>query len=547
MTSDSQDIESATTAMSPVITDAPDSKTRRYDRQLRLWAASGQSALESSRILVLSGTATSTSILKNLVLPGIGHFTILDDAKVSNEDAGNNFFLEGPESIGKPRASEAVRLLRELNESVDGAAELSDISSAIAKGASYFADYSLVIAHNIPYSQLNQLSEILWSDVTLPHLIIVRSAGFLAEFSIQFHEHTIIESHPEMPPSLRLDKPFPALLEHARSLDFENMDVTDHGHIPYAVILVRAMDDWKAKNGGKAPTTTAERDAFKKSIYAMKKKSDEENFDEAVTQFRRAFVETKVPMDVADLFQDQGLTSLTPQSSPFFHLLAALREFCSRPPHTLPLSAALPDMKADTKNYVHLQKLYKTQSEKEKDEFKEILAQSGIGVAGVEMGMVDDFVKNCHGLRILRGKRWGALDANPTALASALLSSPREAATHLALSSVSVLLEQTPQKAITTEAVTAHVLNLLPKGTELPSEVEEALGEVHVPSHSHLDESADLTVSVRSPTADLPNTAAFLGGIVAQEAIKMITKQYVPVNGICAIDLIGCTTGIVRV
>lgn len=50
-----------------------------------------------------------------------------------------------------------------------------------------------------------------------------------------------------MPPSLRLDKPFPALLEHARSLDFENMDVTDHGHIPYAVILVRAMDDWKSK------------------------------------------------------------------------------------------------------------------------------------------------------------------------------------------------------------------------------------------------------------------------------------------------------------
>lgn len=50
-----------------------------------------------------------------------------------------------------------------------------------------------------------------------------------------------------MPPSLRLDKPFPELLEHARSLDFDGMDVTDHGHIPYAIILVRAMDDWKAK------------------------------------------------------------------------------------------------------------------------------------------------------------------------------------------------------------------------------------------------------------------------------------------------------------
>ncbi len=48
----------------------------------------------SFRILVLSGTGTPTSILKNLVSPGVGYFTILDSATVSSEDAGNNFFLE---------------------------------------------------------------------------------------------------------------------------------------------------------------------------------------------------------------------------------------------------------------------------------------------------------------------------------------------------------------------------------------------------------------------------------------------------------------------
>ena len=31
------------------------------------------------------------------------------------------------------------------------------------------------------------------------------------------------------------------------SIDFENMDVTDHGHIPYVVILVRVLEDWKKK------------------------------------------------------------------------------------------------------------------------------------------------------------------------------------------------------------------------------------------------------------------------------------------------------------
>jgi len=48
---------------------------------------------------------------------------------------------------------------------------------------------------------------------------------------------------------------------------------------------------------------------------------------------------------------------------------------------------------------------------------------------------------------------------------------------------------------------------------------------------------------VRAPTADLPNVAAFLGGMVAQEAIKMITRQYIPVNGYCVIDLVDTWTG----
>ena len=46
-------------------------------------------------------------------------------------------------------------------------------------------------------------------------------------------------------PSLRLDKPFPALLDQAMSLDFERMDPTEYGHIPYVLSLVRLLEDWK--------------------------------------------------------------------------------------------------------------------------------------------------------------------------------------------------------------------------------------------------------------------------------------------------------------
>lgn len=46
-------------------------KSVKYDRQLRLWAANGQEALEKSRICLINGTATGAETLKNLVLPGL--------------------------------------------------------------------------------------------------------------------------------------------------------------------------------------------------------------------------------------------------------------------------------------------------------------------------------------------------------------------------------------------------------------------------------------------------------------------------------------------
>jgi amyloid beta precursor protein binding protein 1 len=36
-----------------------------------------------------------------------------------------------------------------------------------------------------------------------------------------------------------------------------------------------------------------------------------------------------------------------------------------------------------------------------------------------------------------------------------------------------------------------------------------------------------------------------MGGLVAQEVIKMITKQYVPVNGYVVVDLVDTWTAVV--
>jgi amyloid beta precursor protein binding protein 1 len=188
------------------------------------------------------------------------------------------------------------------------------------------------------------------------------------------------------------------------------MDPTDHTHVPYVIILVRALADWKTAHDGKPPQTTAEKKLFKEGIQAMKIKIDEENFDEAEAQAYRCWTETRIPSDIAALFQDPQLSTLSPTSPPFFLLLDALRQFTLQPPHTLPLTSTLPDMKANTSSYIHLQKLYKTRAEEEKAIFKSFLSLP------LDDALIDSFVKNAHGLKVLRGKKYGALDAEPTAL-----------------------------------------------------------------------------------------------------------------------------------
>ena len=56
----------------PPILQGPSEKERKYDRQLRLWAASGQAALESANILLVNSGAGTVGVetLKNLILPG---------------------------------------------------------------------------------------------------------------------------------------------------------------------------------------------------------------------------------------------------------------------------------------------------------------------------------------------------------------------------------------------------------------------------------------------------------------------------------------------
>lgn len=81
----------------------------KYDRQIRLWGGHGQKILANSNVLLLGANPSGTETLKNLILPAVGRFTVVDGDLVTARDCGNNFFVT-QDSIGKPRA-EVLMLL----------------------------------------------------------------------------------------------------------------------------------------------------------------------------------------------------------------------------------------------------------------------------------------------------------------------------------------------------------------------------------------------------------------------------------------------------
>jgi len=155
----------------------------------------------------------------------------------------------------------------------------------------------------------------------------------------------------------------------------------------------------------------------------VKRKIDEENFDEALAQAYRSWTTTGVPSDIQSLFEDAKSPSskpgapvaLTKDSPIFYHFLDALRRFTEKEGF-LPLSSTLPDMKANTEAYIGLQRLYKTRADEEKAIVKGLVEESWGSLDKEADGMLDLFVRNAHGVKVMRGKRWGSLEESEDSL-----------------------------------------------------------------------------------------------------------------------------------
>ena len=380
----------------------------------------------------------------------------------------------------------------------------------------------------------------------------------------------------------------------------------DHGHIPYVILLLYYLERWKDMHSGVVPSTYREKSEFrelvKSGMRTQNAEGGEENYEEAVAAVLKSLNEPTANSAAREVFTSPECTNLTrdvrplvtddpessphpnkklrltptplngaPQSSNFWVVAHAISTFYSK--HgVLPLPGSVPDMKAQSNDYIALQNIYKAKARRDAEEVlatvRSLERQLGREDAPVDAAEVDAFCKNAGHIKLVRGRpfhvvtpgaqlvwgeraRWAANaltdDSSKLPLYLAFLAWDTVCATGgvdgqrlTTPRPPGLLSEDVQDDAGRMAAVAAAIVAQLLKeaGRELESwERDTALEFVR-------KFAAELA---RAGGAELHNIAALAGGLVAQEVIKVVTKQYIPVDNTCLFDGVLSESAVIRI
>ena len=360
----------------------------KYDRQTRLWGE-GQILISNSKLLCLNSDSLSSEILKNLILSGVGEVTIIDKANITKEDTKTNFFVD-LDDIGKSRAEIVLKNLLELNPDVKG--------NFIEKSAKEFLDdnnndinkYDIIIAANLKKEEDNKLYEIAKKKGT--RIVIIKNNGLFGFLRIyeNYHGNMCLRLMDNPVADYRLSCPWKELKEYAESFNLENMDIMSHKNVPYFIILLKALLEYRKNKNDQStnPKTKEEKAEFKKIVESYKldikpedDKGENENIEEALGKLYYCNASynnltTDKLQYIFDIIEKNSQKEILEKSNIymklFFLYFYSLKKFYDKY-QSYPLCGSIPDMISSTVNFINLKKLYNSKAEKEHKEMREII------------------------------------------------------------------------------------------------------------------------------------------------------------------------------
>lgn len=506
-------------------------KLKRYDRQLRLWETSGQTNLENAHVCLINATPTGSELLKNLVLPGIKDYSIIDDSVLKDEDIAGNFFYE-LDDIGMYKADAMIKNLNELNPDVTGHSIKAPIAEVIKMNQSFWDDFQVVIISEF-CPIIDEIKEILWKK-HIP-LILINTVGFYGSLQLIVPEITVIETHyPSQLFDLRIDKPWAELQEFSDSIDLDAIDDTEHAHVPYIIIFIKGLQSWLAKHNNTPPKNYAEKRHFKQLIESLARNINlEANFREASLAYHRALQITKVPDTILELFRHPNTEneSLKCTRNMFWVYIRALKQFVEKNDNQLPLSGRLPDMASDTVSYVKLQNIYRNKAMKDKEIFTleviKVLQEIGVSTEVLDLDSISSFCKNSMVLHVAHGSKE--------------LYSPRMLKALAQGCENSEVLDNIHTLAIYFSIITYNLYIKTNGSTPGPGDLNSLLDIFS--SHFGMEKTL-IPYTIVNVLKELllhgkhsyHNIFSFMGGIGSQEVLKLLTHQYIPIDNVFVFD-----------
>ncbi|CCC72039.1 hypothetical protein NCAS_0J00600 [Naumovozyma castellii] len=364
---------------------------------------------------------------------------------------------------------------------------------ASLKGAdnSFWFQFSLIIIINCSDSKLLELFNNSDSQY-FPPIITTFATGLYGYLHTYLSEpHFIIESHPDNPiPELRLDQPWKELSIYLTKFQVDKMNEFEISELPYPVLLFHCVQ-MAARNNYKLTSPLLRNELRRWASDTNPTGLNDPNYIEAYRFAHLAFTNEKILIRLNEMIQyGFSMDHLDdPYNRKVIALLKALGEYINREDFPIyPIMGTIPDMSSSTKNYIELKQIYQNEGQKNTKSLQKLLDKEG---EEVPFEMIKLFCANLKYLNVIK----------PTAS----------------------------------------------KLTLLFSSDDDLLRDLLAIQYNLNDIANSGAINMKAASMNSYPTASFMGGVVGQEAIKLITHQYIPLDNIFTYDGLKNETKIFRI
>lgn len=347
----------------------------------------------------------------------------------------------------------------------------------------------------------------------------------------------------------------------------ELMNGEEFAHIPYVCLLLHYLSQWEGKHDGKLPESYRDKTAFRDLVRSGS--ASEENFDEACAAVLKALNPPTPPSAVREILEAPETQNLTATSPPFWVIAKAMDHFYQKHGE-LPLPGAVPDMKAQSETYIQLQNIYKTKAREDCAEVtatvRDLEKQTGrSSKLSIEDKEIENFCKGAAHIALVRGRPLKIVHPGVVATFGDRAKYMSQQLSN-SESLVGLYIAFLAWDAYVATHTSTEMIAGVPGSAQgdLETDAEKLTGIAHKIIDSVIKEAGEVLENpdyetlkektgnhcwelARAGGAELHNIASLTGGLIAQEVIKVITKQYVPIDNNCVFDGIMSKSCILRI